>query len=149
MTFYYCTNISCFKLSCILGACIKLVYSVIKGTYVVIWFQLSTSVDYTTATVTMESDKFICVQENVGKSRKFHIVDLNNMTYSDRCTTAADSAIMNPASKVIAFKGWHILHILTLWDQLHSCISLLYLSCKKLMRMRCPCVYCVSLARQV
>lgn len=55
-------------------------------------------------TVTMESDKFICVREKVGDVAQVVIIDMNDATNPIRRPIFADSAIMNPASKVIALK---------------------------------------------
>lgn len=56
-------------------------------------------------TLTMESDKFICVREKVGDTAQVVIIDMNDSTNPIRRPISADSAIMNPASKVIALKG--------------------------------------------
>lgn len=56
-------------------------------------------------TVTMESDKFICVREKVGDTAQVVIIDMNDTSNPIRRPISADSAIMNPASKVIALKG--------------------------------------------
>lgn len=56
-------------------------------------------------TLTMESDKFICVREKVGEAAQVVIIDLNDSANPIRRPISADSAIMNPASKVIALKG--------------------------------------------
>lgn len=53
----------------------------------------------------MESDKFICVREKVGESSQVVIIDMNDTSNPIRRPISADSAIMNPASKVIALKG--------------------------------------------
>jgi len=53
----------------------------------------------------MESDKFICVREKVGETAQVVIIDLNDTANPIRRPISADSAIMNPASKVIALKG--------------------------------------------
>lgn len=53
----------------------------------------------------MESDKFICVREKVGETAQVVIIDLHDPTNPIRRPISADSAIMNPASKVIALKG--------------------------------------------
>ena len=53
----------------------------------------------------MESDKFICVREKVGETNQVVIIDLSDPTNPIRRPISADSAIMNPASKVIALKG--------------------------------------------
>ncbi|XP_066149209.1 clathrin heavy chain [Euwallacea fornicatus] len=57
------------------------------------------------ATLTMESDKFICVREKVGDTSQVVIVDLADTANPIRRPITAESAIMNPASKVIALKG--------------------------------------------
>lgn len=56
-------------------------------------------------TLTMESDRFICVREKVGEQSQVVIVDLNDANNVMRRPITADSAIMNPASKIIALKG--------------------------------------------
>lgn len=53
----------------------------------------------------MESDKFICVREKVGDTAQVVIIDMNDTANPIRRPISADSAIMNPASKVIALKG--------------------------------------------
>lgn len=55
--------------------------------------------------LTMESDKFICVREKIADSAQVVIIDMNDPTTPIRRPISADSAIMNPASKVIALKG--------------------------------------------
>ncbi|KAF8763341.1 Clathrin heavy chain like protein [Argiope bruennichi] len=55
--------------------------------------------------LTMESDKFICVREKVGDSAQVVIIDMSNPTNPIRRPISADSAIMNPTSKVIALKA--------------------------------------------
>ena len=57
------------------------------------------------ATLTMESDKFICVREKVGDTAQVVIIDMADSANPIRRPITADSAIMNPASKVIALKG--------------------------------------------
>lgn len=59
----------------------------------------------------MESDKFICVREKVGESAQVVIIDMSNPTNPIRRPISADSAIMNPASKVIALKAMRTLQI--------------------------------------
>ena len=53
----------------------------------------------------MESDKFICVREKVGESAQIVIIDMSDANSPIRRPITADSAIMNPASKVIALKA--------------------------------------------
>lgn len=55
--------------------------------------------------LTMESDKFICIREKVGDASHVVIIDLNDVNSPIKRPISADSAIMNPASKVIALKG--------------------------------------------
>ncbi len=57
------------------------------------------------STLTMESDKFICVREKVGDTAQVVIIDMNDTANPVRRPISADSAIMNPTSKVIALKG--------------------------------------------
>ncbi|CAH0549246.1 unnamed protein product [Brassicogethes aeneus] len=57
------------------------------------------------ATLTMESDKFICVREKVGDTSQVVIIDMADSGNPIRRPITAESAIMNPASKVIALKG--------------------------------------------
>lgn len=63
------------------------------------------------ATLTMESDKFICIREKVGETAQVVIIDMNDPTTPIRRPISADSAIMNPASKVIALKAAKTLQI--------------------------------------
>ena len=55
--------------------------------------------------LTMESDKFICVREKVGETAQVVIIDMADTSNPIRRPISADSAIMNPGSKVIALKG--------------------------------------------
>lgn len=61
--------------------------------------------------LTMESDKFICVREKVGDNNQVVIIDMADHTNPIRRPISADSAIMNPASKVIALKAQKTLQI--------------------------------------
>ncbi|XP_054748808.2 clathrin heavy chain 1 isoform X1 [Lytechinus pictus] len=63
------------------------------------------------STLTMESDKYICVREKVGEQAQVVIIDLNDSANPIRRPISADSAIMNPASKVIALKAGRTLQI--------------------------------------
>jgi clathrin heavy chain len=58
----------------------------------------------TFATLTMESDKFICVREKQGETTQICIIDLKEPNAPTRRPINADSAIMHPTSKVIALK---------------------------------------------
>lgn len=62
-------------------------------------------------TLTMESDKFICIREKVADSAQVVIIDMLDATNPIRRPISADSAIMNPASKVIALKAQKTLQI--------------------------------------
>eukprot|EP00735_Rhodelphis_limneticus_P001188 TRINITY_DN1175_c0_g1::TRINITY_DN1175_c0_g1_i1::g.17251::m.17251 TRINITY_DN1175_c0_g1::TRINITY_DN1175_c0_g1_i1::g.17251 ORF type:complete len:1683 (-),score=736.73,sp/P49951/CLH1_BOVIN/59.31/0.0,Clathrin/PF00637.15/1.2e+02,Clathrin/PF00637.15/8.9e-19,Clathrin/PF00637.15/3.4e-18,Clathrin/PF00637.15/2.2e-29,Clathrin/PF00637.15/1.7e-30,Clathrin/PF00637.15/6.4e-29,Clathrin/PF00637.15/3.3e-25,Clathrin/PF00637.15/3.4e-31,Clathrin_propel/PF01394.15/0.011,Clathrin_propel/PF01394.15/2,Clathrin_propel/PF0 len=67
----------------------------------------------TFSNVTMESDKFICVREDVGgaESRQVVIIDLAQPTQPIRRPITADSALMNPISRVLALKAGNHLQI--------------------------------------
>jgi len=69
------------------------------------------SVNISFNTVTMESDKYICVRERVGELAQVVIIDMAQPTQPIRRPISADSAIMNPASKVIALKAAKTLQI--------------------------------------
>eukprot|EP01027_Heterolobosea_sp_BB2_P023662 GEZU01035605.1.p1 GENE.GEZU01035605.1~~GEZU01035605.1.p1 ORF type:complete len:1686 (+),score=716.16 GEZU01035605.1:148-5205(+) len=67
----------------------------------------------TFSTVTLESDKYICVREKVDEVNSIAIVEVD----SQQCTRHrinAESAIMNPASKVLALKSANTLQIFNL-----------------------------------
>jgi clathrin heavy chain len=57
------------------------------------------------SSLTMESDKYICVREKVGDTSQVVIIDLGDPSNPIRRPITAESAIMNPASKVIALRG--------------------------------------------
>ncbi|XP_046360192.1 clathrin heavy chain 1 isoform X3 [Haliotis cracherodii] len=63
------------------------------------------------STLTMESDKYICVREKVGETAQVVIIDMNDTANPIRRPISADSAIMNPTSKVIALKAGKTLQI--------------------------------------
>ncbi|KAI9336615.1 hypothetical protein DFJ73DRAFT_646661 [Zopfochytrium polystomum] len=65
-------------------------------------------------TLTMESDKFICIREKVGETNQVVILDMNDPTNLIRRPISADSAIMNPATKVIALKAGQTIQIFNL-----------------------------------
>ncbi|KAJ1566832.1 hypothetical protein HK405_008234, partial [Cladochytrium tenue] len=65
-------------------------------------------------TLTMESDKFICVREKVGEQNQVVIVDMNDPTNLIRRPITADSAMMHPTTKVIALKAGRQLQIFNL-----------------------------------
>jgi clathrin heavy chain len=56
-------------------------------------------------TLTMESDKFICVREKVNEQNQVVIIDMLDFSNIMRRPIAADSAIMHPESKILALKG--------------------------------------------
>jgi len=55
--------------------------------------------------LTLESDRFICIRDTTGEQNLVVIVDLSDANNLIRRPITADSAIMNPVSKVIALKG--------------------------------------------
>ena len=58
------------------------------------------------STLTLESEKFICIREKIGDTAQVVIIDLNDISNPIRRPISADSAIMHPTSKVIALKGF-------------------------------------------
>lgn len=76
--------------------------------WVFLWLQLPSigiTTQFITFThVTMESDKFICVRETAPQN-SIVIVDMNAPNQPLRRSITADSAIMNPTSKILALKG--------------------------------------------
>jgi len=65
-------------------------------------------------TVTMESEKFICVRDEQNGKKELVVIDTSNPTAPERRTISADSAIMNPVAKVIALKAGRTLQIFNL-----------------------------------
>ncbi|KAG0060203.1 hypothetical protein BGZ90_004132, partial [Linnemannia elongata] len=65
-------------------------------------------------TLTLESDRFICVRDTTGEQNLVVIIDLTDPTNVIRRPITADSAIMHPASKVIALKAGRQLQIFNL-----------------------------------
>ena len=57
------------------------------------------------STLTMESDKYICIREKVGETAQVVIIDMNDTANPTRRPISAESAIMNPTSNIIALKG--------------------------------------------
>jgi len=65
-------------------------------------------------TLTMESDKYICVREENNGQVQVTIIDMANPSNIQRRPISADSAIMNPAQQVIALKAQNYLQIFNL-----------------------------------
>lgn len=65
-------------------------------------------------TVTMESEKFICVRDQQGAKNELVVIDMADPTNPERRTITAESAIMNPVAKVIALKASGMLQIFNL-----------------------------------
>ncbi|KAH9975866.1 clathrin heavy chain 1 [Lactifluus volemus] len=55
-------------------------------------------------TLTLESDRFICVREKVNEQNQVVIIDLTNANDVLRRPIGADSAIMHPSQKILALK---------------------------------------------
>ncbi|KAL3090143.1 hypothetical protein niasHS_006595 [Heterodera schachtii] len=64
--------------------------------------------------VTMESDKYIVVRETVGDTAQVVIVDVANPTDVTRRPVSAETALMNPVSKILALKSGKTLQIFDL-----------------------------------
>ncbi|CAK9779753.1 clathrin heavy chain [Cutaneotrichosporon oleaginosum] len=65
-------------------------------------------------TLTLESDHFICVRENVNDTNQVVIVDLADANNVMRRPITADSAIMHPKEKIIALKAGRQLQVFNL-----------------------------------
>ena len=63
------------------------------------------------ASLTMESEKYICIREEVNGQVQVVIIDMACPTEPQRRPITAESAIMNPVSKVIALKAGNYLQI--------------------------------------
>ena len=79
----------------------------------------------------MESDKYICVREKVGEQSQVVIIDMADANNPTRRPISADSAIMNPISKVIALKG------------LFSLYDIIYVATKYNNKVNALDMYCV------
>ena len=66
------------------------------------------------ATLTMESDKFICIREKGANTSQVVIIDLADPNNPIRRPITADFAVVNPAYKVIALRGNAQLNIICL-----------------------------------
>ncbi|KAJ1734951.1 Clathrin heavy chain [Coemansia biformis] len=65
-------------------------------------------------TLTLQSDKFICVREKTAQREQVCIVDLEDTSRTFRRPITADSAIMNPENKIIALKAGRNLQVFNL-----------------------------------
>ncbi|KAJ2614259.1 Clathrin heavy chain [Coemansia sp. RSA 1365] len=65
-------------------------------------------------TLTLQSDKFICIREKTGEREQVCIVDLDDTSKTFRRPITADSAIMNPENKIIALKAGRNLQVFNL-----------------------------------
>lgn len=57
--------------------------------------------------LTLESDRFICVRERINEQNQVVIIDLSDANNVLRRPISADSAIMHPTQKILALKGEH------------------------------------------
>ncbi|RZB65491.1 clathrin heavy chain 2-like [Glycine soja] len=65
--------------------------------------------------VTMESDKYICVRE-MAPQNSVVIIDMNMPNQPLRRPITADSALMNPNSRILALKGWILFRCILLMN---------------------------------
>ncbi|ORZ32352.1 clathrin D6 coat with Auxilin J-domain [Catenaria anguillulae PL171] len=65
-------------------------------------------------TLTMESDKFICVRESANDQNQVVVIDLADTGNIMRRPITADSAIMHPTQKIIALKAGNQLQVFNL-----------------------------------
>lgn len=56
----------------------------------------------------MESDKFICIREQVGEQNQVVILEMADPKNPVRRPISAESAIMHPSAKIIALKGFYL-----------------------------------------
>lgn len=75
-------------------------------------------------TLTMESDRFICVREQVNNQNQVVIIDLQANNEITRRPITADSVIMHPTVKVMALKG---MGIINLYYQQFTFIAVLFI----------------------
>ncbi|KAJ2345879.1 Clathrin heavy chain, partial [Coemansia sp. RSA 2618] len=75
-------------------------------------------------TLTLQSDKFICIREKAAQREQVCIVDLEDTSKTFRRPITADSAIMNPENKIIALKSGRQLQVfnLELKAKVKSCV---------------------------
>lgn len=66
------------------------------------------------SSLTMESEKYICIRETQGEKASVVVVDLANPTQPNRRTITADSAIMNPNENILALKAGQQLQVFNL-----------------------------------
>lgn len=64
--------------------------------------------------LTLQSDRYICVRENVNDTNQVVIVDLSDANNVMRRPITADSAIMHPKEKIIALKSGRQLQVFNL-----------------------------------
>jgi clathrin heavy chain len=65
----------------------------------------------------MESEKYICVRDQVGEERNVVIIDLQNPSNVVRRPIAADSALMNPVHNILALKDTQNLQIFNIGER--------------------------------
>jgi clathrin heavy chain len=63
------------------------------------------------ASVTLESDKYVCIRETVNDKATVAIVDMAQPQNLNRRTITADAAIMNPSSNILALKSGNQLQV--------------------------------------
>ncbi|XP_029653923.2 clathrin heavy chain 1-like [Octopus sinensis] len=66
------------------------------------------------SSITMESEKYICVREKAGDGAQIVIVDVNNPTNVIRKSISATSAIMNPLKQILGLKAGRTLQLFNL-----------------------------------
>lgn len=66
------------------------------------------------ATLSMESEKYICVRENQGGKNQVVVIETSDIKNPRRWPITADSAIMHPKEKIIALKSDKTLQVFNL-----------------------------------
>ena len=66
------------------------------------------------ATLSMESEKYICVRESQGGKNQVVVLEMSDLKNPRRWPITADSAIMHPKEKIIALKSDKTLQVFNL-----------------------------------
>lgn len=87
--------------------------------------------------VTMESDKYICVRET-SPQNSVVIIDMNLPNQPLRRPITADSALMNPNSRILALKGRVNFHMLFFQQIVYRELGHIFLNLKVTCMFNCP-----------
>jgi hypothetical protein len=88
--------------------------------------------------VTMESDKYICVRET-SPQNSVVIIDMTMPNQPLRRPITADSALMNPNSRILALKGVHFVFPILNSDIRFRISQFLIVFSVPVLHIMCPC----------